>query len=161
MTMWLLVCVVLIIGGGTLTGAPYLPTKRRQIKSLMTITKISSKDLFIDLGCGDGSVLLAAARRGARAIGYEINPFWVLVARLRTFKQRNRVKIIWANMWGQRLPKDATIVYVFLIKGFMDRLERKILREAKGMTVVSFGFKLPNLSVQKKQDGLYVYNIKG
>lgn len=159
--MWLAFLFVFVVGGGALFGAPYLPTRRRQIEALIKLTKPTAKDLFVDLGCGDGRLLKAMAKCGARAVGYEVNPFWVLVAKLRTWPERRLVKVVWANMWGQRIPTDATIIYVFLIRGWMERLEKKLTREAKGKVAVSYGFKLPGLSARKTLDGLHVYDIKG
>jgi len=64
-------------------GAPWLPLRRRDIPDGFALVDISSTDVVIDLGSGDGRLLIEAAKRGATVIGYELNPFLVWWSRHR------------------------------------------------------------------------------
>src|SRR2546421_1731434 len=59
-------------------GPPFVPTPLSMIKELIQIANISKEDVVIDLGSGDGRMLIYAARQGAIAKGWEINPLLVL-----------------------------------------------------------------------------------
>ena len=60
------------------TGAPWVPTGGKTVQSMLEIAKVGSGDIVFDLGSGDGRIIFAAARRGAKAIGIDINPFWII-----------------------------------------------------------------------------------
>lgn len=62
---------------------PYVAAKKKQVEAIINIANIKPGEIVVDLGSGDGRLLFAAARKGAIAIGYEINPFLVLLTRLR------------------------------------------------------------------------------
>src|SRR3989344_831629 len=69
----------------TFLDLPYVATKKEKIETIIKLAQIKPHETAIDLGSGDGRLLLAAAQKGARAIGYEINPFLVLLTRVKTF----------------------------------------------------------------------------
>jgi SAM-dependent methyltransferase len=58
-------------------GAPYVKSKKERVETMMRLADLKPNDLVIDLGSGDGLFVIGAARRGAKAIGYEINPILV------------------------------------------------------------------------------------
>ena len=77
-----LMALIFLIPG--VVGAPYVPSKREQVKQAFSeLYKVSKKDFLIDLGSGDGVVLEMAREKGARVLGVELNPVMVLYARVR------------------------------------------------------------------------------
>ena len=82
-TVIAIVCiVVLLFGFVVFRGAPYVPSKRRDIKrAFEELYPLDDSDTLVDIGSGDGVVLRMAAKRGAHAVGYELNPILVLVSR--------------------------------------------------------------------------------
>ena len=59
-------------------GAPYIPTVMRTVHEVIAIAEIKKDDRFLDLGSGDGRLVIAAARAGAIAEGWEVSPYlWV------------------------------------------------------------------------------------
>src|SRR6266576_5053413 len=95
-----LISLLFIIGGCMLLltfffGPLFMPTPMSTIKELIQIANISKKDVVIDLGSGDGRMLIHAARQGATAKGWEINPFLVLWTRFLVHRYRvgKRVKV--------------------------------------------------------------------
>ena len=67
--------IAIIVGFSAFMGAPYLPSHRRDVaRAFDELYPLSSSDVLLDIGSGDGVVLRQASKRGARAIGYEIHP---------------------------------------------------------------------------------------
>jgi len=116
---------------------------------------------ILELGSGDGSVALAAAKRGATVIGYELNPILVAVSRLRCIHFRGQVKIVWGNYWHKEWPVTDGI-FVFLLDKYMAKLDTKIIQQYKGKHVklVSFAFQIPGKKPKKVQSGLFLYEYK-
>lgn len=157
--MWFIVfcIVVLLFGFVLLFGAPYLPTQRRETQTALDMLELKPGQVLYELGCGDGRVLKQAAERGLRAVGYELNPILVVVARLHTWKHRKAVKIVWGNFWRADLNK-ADGVFVFLLDRFMQRLDKKIRQECKKpIKVVSYAFTIPGKKPIREKTGLFLY----
>lgn len=149
--------VVLLFGFVVLFGAPYLPTRRQQINDALDLLALKPGQTLLELGCGDGRVLLAAAKRGIRSVGYELNPLLVLIAWAVTLRYRSLVKVRLGNYWHKSWP-DADGVYVFLLDKYMQKLDRKLTNEfKKPVKLVSFAFKIPNKKPAKTRGGLFLY----
>ena len=81
---WIGIVLVLVFGGTALTGAPFVPSRRKELEIIFKkLYRLSKNDLLVDLGSGDGKVLKAASDFGARALGIELNQFLVLFSKLR------------------------------------------------------------------------------
>jgi SAM-dependent methyltransferase len=160
---WLdLIPIVMLIcfTGVLLVGAPYLPTLTPQVKTALELVDLKPGDCLLELGCGDGKVLIAAARAGIKSVGYELNPVMALVAWLRTWRHRKLVTVIWGNFWSAPWP-PADGVFVFLLPKFMPKLNKKILQYShKPVKLVSFAFAVPGKTPVRQKDGvqLYVYD---
>lgn len=78
---YLIGAVVVFIGISAFFGAPYIPTLRRDVRRMFDeLAPISKSDVVLDLGSGDGVVLREITKRGAKAVGYELHPFFVGVS---------------------------------------------------------------------------------
>ncbi|HUC95394.1 MAG TPA: hypothetical protein VMR76_00355, partial [Candidatus Saccharimonadia bacterium] len=119
--------LILCFGFVIMFGAPYLPTLKPQIETALELLELKKGQRLIELGSGDGRVLLAAAKRGLYVTGYELNPILVLYSRLLTFRYRSKVKIIWGNYWYKDWPITDGI-YVFLLQKYMTKLNNKVIR---------------------------------
>lgn len=149
--------IVLLFGFVLLFGAPYLPTLKKQTEGALDLLELKKGQTLLELGCGDGRILRAAARRGLYAVGYELNPLLVLIAWLHTMRYRQFVRVKWANYWGKTWP-PADGIFVFLLNKYMAKLDKKITQEcSKPVKVVSFAFKIPGRKIQATKDGLYLY----
>jgi len=158
---WVFVVIVFTFGFVVLFGAPYVPSLRREVRrAFKDLYPLSSKDVLVDLGSGDGVVLLEAARRGARAYGYELNPLLVLLSKLRVGK---RATVVLGNMWNAKLPDDTTIVYMFSVSRDSEKSVRFLQAEAtrlnKPLTVMMLGSGLKGLPVQASYRGHTLYEI--
>jgi SAM-dependent methyltransferase len=159
MTIWFAVMVfALSFSFVLLFGAPYLPTRRKQVIEALDLLNLKKGEVFVDLGSGDGAVLVEAARRGLICYGYELNPFLWLVAKLRTLVYGKSVQIYCRNFWKIRLPEQTKGVYVFLLDKYMPKLDAKLAKELRpGACLVSYTFQIPGRSPVVTKDALYLY----
>lgn len=145
-----------------LFGAPFLPTLTPQVKNGLDLIDLKPGQTLLELGSGDGRILIAAAQRGIYSIGYEINPILVIYSWLRTRRYRKYVRIRFVNFWYSRLPKTDGI-FVFLLQPYMEKLDKKIVQEcSKPVKLVSFAFFIPGREPDKEHNGmrLYIYDDK-
>ncbi|HEX4774845.1 MAG TPA: class I SAM-dependent methyltransferase [Candidatus Saccharimonadales bacterium] len=159
MTVAIIVLVLLIFsfGGVLLVGAPYLPTLAPQVKVALELAALKPGQTLLELGCGDGRVVLAAAKKGINVIGYELNPWLATVAWLRTRRYTRNVQIIWGDFWRRPLP-PAEAVFVFLLPKYMARLDRKLKRDFhQPVKLVSFAFSIPKKEPVTLKDGVLLY----
>ena len=165
MTWWfvLLLMVVLLFGLVVFRGAPYVPTKRRSLeKAFDELYPLTNKDTLVDIGSGDGVVLRAAARRGAKAIGYELNPILVVVSRL--LSRSPLVTIRLADFWHVTLPATTTVVYTFGetrdIKRMYAKVQKTAVQHNREIFFISFGFPVPDIKPVKYDGSFYLYRVK-
>ncbi len=154
-----LVVLVLMFSFVILFGAPYLPTLNRQVTSAIKLSGLKPGDTILELGCGDGRVLIEAAKAGLHAVGYELNPILFIIAYLRTRRYAGHIKVIYGNYWHKTWP-PANAVYVFLIPRLMQKLERKIRQEKLVKPrVVSFAFQFPGIAPKATLNGVFLYDL--
>lgn len=140
-------------------GAVYLPTRKRTVKKMIELAEIKPGDKAVDLGSGDGRLVIALAEAGAEAHGYEINPVLVFLARRKIRKNdlKGRAFIHFKNFWKEDLSKfDA--VTIFGIGFAMEPLKQKLEKELRaGTRVVSNAFNFPGWKPTKKEDTALLY----
>ncbi len=163
--MWLQILILVFLllamcfGLVLISGAPYLPTLKNQIDTIFDFAQLNPGDTIIELGCGDGRMLIAAAKRDMNAVGYELNPILFVICWLRTLRFRGKVTVKFADFWGSNWP-NADAVYVFLLPRLMPALERKIIKEEpRGIKVISFAFDFPGLKPLKMKNGILLYEF--
>lgn len=141
-----------------LFGAPYVPTLTPQVKTALDLTKLSKTDVFLELGCGDGKVLIAAANSGAQVVGYELNPILALIAWARTRRYGKQVQVVWGDFWKKQWPADTTVIFTFLHTRFMKRLDKKIVQYSfKKVKLASFAFAIPDRAPVIEKSGIFLY----
>lgn len=161
MILILLLLIVLPFGVVLLFGAPYLPTRRREAERALDMLNLQPGEVFVDLGCGDGAVLLVAAQRGLVCYGYELNPFVWAVARFRTRKFHKTVTIYCRNFWQYPLPKETKGVFVFLLDTYMQKLDEKLQHELKDGVLLSYAFRVPGKKVVAEKGACFLYRYGG
>ena len=152
--------VVVIFGVVVLYGAPYLPSLSSQVDVALDLVDLKEGQHLLELGCGDGKVIIAAAERGLRVTGYELNPILACIAWARTRRYGAKVTIIWGNFWRRTMPQTDGI-FVFLLPKYMDKLDKKITQEiSRPVKLVSFAFKIPDKEVAAQREGIFLYHYK-
>lgn len=145
--LFVLFTVALILTGyAAWRGAPWLPTPRRVIEAGFTAVDLQPDDIVVDIGAGDGRVLTAAARRGATTIGYELSPFFWVLAWLRTRASHPRPTVQFADGLRADLSR-ATVLFAFLRPPTTPRLAVALARRtgAVPLRVLSYAFPIPDL----------------
>ncbi len=157
MLLILLLTLSACFGIAVVWGAPYLPILRRDSQKILALADLKPGQTIIDLGSGDGRLLRAAAKSGARGIGYEINPLMVLISRIVCWRYRRLVTIHLANMWQIQLP-PSDVIYVFLLDKWMAKLDAKISREiTKPTLLISYIFEIPARQPIKHTPNTFIY----
>lgn len=150
--------IILPFGFVLLFGAPYLPTRKVQARQALDLLDLKKGDVFVDLGCGDGAVIIEAAKRGLVCYGYELNPYVWFVAKLRTLRFGSQVHVKCRNFWNVPLPKKTKGVFVFLLDKYMTQLDEKLTGELqKSGRLVSYTFEIPEKKAIKKEKAMFLY----
>ena len=161
--IWLFLALAIFVicfGGVLLFGAPYLPTLDPQVKAALELADLQPGDTLLELGCGDGKVMIAAAQQGLNVVGYELNPLMAIVAWLRTRRYRPQVQVIWGDFWRQPWP-PADAIFTFLLTRYMSKLNKKVMQYSdKPVKLVSFAFKIPDCRPSAEKDGVYLYKYE-
>jgi len=142
-------------------GAIYFPTTNKVVGQMLKLGQISPKDTLLDIGSGDGRILIAAARLGAKAVGYEINPFLVCKSRrlIHQAQLDKLAKVYWKSFW-QADFSQVTVATVYLFPNLMNRLQKLLEKKANHpLRVVVNNYPFPRLKFFKKDNQIYLYKI--
>ncbi|HKJ69543.1 MAG TPA: hypothetical protein VKA68_16425, partial [bacterium] len=127
---WIFFIVALIFIVAGFSGAPFVPSQNQQILDMLDIADIRPGDRATDLGSGDGRVVIALARAGLDAHGYEINPFLVIWSLLRMYRAGvwGCGHIHWKSYWRTNLS-SYDLITIYGTPPIMSRLKDKLCRE--------------------------------
>ena len=121
---------------------PYVPTPPELVERMLDLAGVGPADYLIDLGCGDGRIPIAAARRGARALGVDLDPARIAeaVAAADFAGLGGRVRFRREDLF--RTPIwEASVIALYLIPAVNLRLRPRLLTELRpGARVVSHNF---------------------
>ena len=119
----------------------WFPTPQTLIDKMLDMAKITPADYLIDLGSGEGRVVISAAKRGLHATGIEYNHDLVELSRKNAEKEgvSNRTKFIEADLFGYDFSK-ATVITIFLLPEINLRLRPKLLNMKPGTRIISTTF---------------------
>jgi SAM-dependent methyltransferase len=140
-------------------GAIYAPSREERIEKMIKLSGIKLGEKAVDLGAGDGRLVIALARAGTLAQGFEIDPFLVLLARrnIRRAGLADKAFVYWKNFWQTDLSQF-DIVAVYGLNSIMKRLEAKLKGELKaGARVVSNYFTFPDWPEAKSEGSVHLY----
>ncbi len=141
----ILLLVIYFLGRPIIRGAIYFPTSTRSVETMLRFAEIRSGDKVVDLGSGDGRILIAAAKAGAEAVGYEINPILVRRSRRAIARAGISATVYWESFWRADLSQfDVVIVYgiPYIMKDLQKKLEREL---QPGTKIISNAFTFPGL----------------
>lgn len=140
---WLAV-LILAAGCAPHLDAPWVPSPPAVIQAMLDIASVGPGDVLYDLGCGEGEIVIAAAQRGARGVGVDIDPERIANARRNAAEAgvTERVTFVEQDLFTTDLS-PATVVTLYLGAGVNRRLRPKLLRELRpGARIVSHDFDL-------------------
>lgn len=129
----------------------WVPTPLPLVEKMLDMAKLTPQDYVIDLGSGDGRNVIAAAKRGARALGVEYNPDMVALA------QRNaesagvadKAQFVQGDMFEADISK-ATVLPLFLLPDNLRKLVPKFQALRPGTRIVTNGYEIPGWKANEK-----------
>lgn len=151
---WVLVAVlVLVIVGASLLlgtifvhlfilGCPFVPTSRKIAQKMVAFAKLKGTETVMDLGAGDGAILIEAKRMhpGIRAIGIEIVPTVWMLGKFRAWCYGQKVTLLCKNAFTVSVA-EAEVIFLYLMPKLMAQMLEKFNEELKpGTVVISHAF---------------------
>lgn len=123
----------------------WVPTSPELVEKMLDMAKVTADDFVIDLGSGDGRMVIAAARRGARGLGVEFNPEMVKLAQQLATQAgvADRATFVQGDMFEADISK-ATVLALFLMPENLRRLEPKFAALRPGTRIVVNTFAIPD-----------------
>ncbi|KAG4078078.1 hypothetical protein HA402_002129, partial [Bradysia odoriphaga] len=146
---------------------PYVPATTTQLENILSVLKNSDKSgRLLDIGSGDGRIVVAAAKNGFRSDGVELNPWLVQYSRIAALTNgvSSRTGFYRKDLWKFDVSSYQHIV-IFGVEQMMAELEKKLNVEMKNDSqIIVCRFPLPNLKASRiiggGVDTVWVYNIK-
>ena len=143
---------------------PYVPTSPEGVQAMLKLADVKKTDVVYDLGCGDGRIVVAAAKDfGARGVGIDIDPQRIAEAKENARKAgvTDRVRFEENDLFQADIH-EASVVTLFLLSSVNLKLRPKLLQELKpGTRIVSNTFEMGDwkpdkeLTVGDPEDGSY------
>ena len=149
--------------------APFVPTPDIVVAGMLTLADVTATDVVYDLGSGDGKIVIAAARLGARGVGIDIDPRRVAeaTANARAAGVSDRTTFVLGDIFDPAIKiGDATVVALYLWEPLNIKLMPRLKRELRpGTRVVSNSFTMgPTWPAERSQlvglHYIYLWTIK-
>jgi SAM-dependent methyltransferase len=143
-------------------GIGWVPTWQKDIDRFLRMAQIKPGQVMYDLGCGDGRLVIAAAKAGAKAIGLEVSVLPFIGALSRKILARSKAQIKFRDFWLVDL-RDADVVYFFLIPRIYKQLKEKLEKELKpGARVIAYvwpieGWQPVEIDKPEGRPAMYLY----
>lgn len=121
----------------------WVPTEQALTDKMLDLAKVTPRDYVIDLGSGDGRIVITAARRGARGLGIEYNSELVALSKQNAMKAAlvDKVRFVEADLFESDFS-EATVITMFLLPEINLKLRPKILNLKPGTRIVSNSFNM-------------------
>lgn len=175
LVLFALMVIFLLFVFDTFLDLPYVATRKEKIPTIIKLASIKKSETAIDLGSGDGRLLFAAAKSGALAIGYELNPFLVLFTNLKarllhlrgearssTGEHLGGVTVFRKDLWQADL-KSANVIFVYGRAKTMPKFEKFLYKNAKKGTRLIVNtdktIPFPTKKPVKSENGIYLYKV--
>jgi tRNA A58 N-methylase Trm61 len=147
----------------------FVPTREAVAAAMMKLAGVTRNDVVYDLGCGDGALVIAAARLGARVVGVDIDPQRIKEAteNVRAAGVQDRVTLIRGDIFDPALKiEEASVVTLYLLQSLNEKLMPRLRAELKpGTRVVSHAFSMgdswpPERTEVADGTRIYLWTIK-
>ena len=150
--------------GFLLTRVQFVPTLKNEIEFIVNKLGVSSRDVFYDLGSGDGKVVFLVEKlSGAKAVGFELTWWTHLLAGFKKIVKRSSAQFKNQNFFKHSWS-EANYIYGYLFPPLMGRVEKKFLADCKpGSIAIIRDFPFPNMEYTDKfylpkKHEIYIYH---
>lgn len=138
----------------------WAPSHADAVAAALDLAAIEPGERFVDLGCGDGQVLVAAAERGATVAGIEADPALVTEAREHLAEAGVDGTVTDGDLFDPHLELDADVFFTYLAPATLQRLLPALTRRA-GARLVTVDFAVPGLVPNRRTDAARLYRLPG
>lgn len=148
---------------------PYVPTSNGTVRRMLETANVGPKDVVYDLGCGDGRILIMAAKlfNAKKAVGYEIRKdlYEAALKEIESQDLGKKITLINGDLFNADIS-EATVITLYLTYGANNKLRPKLEKETRpGTKIVSHNFEMPGWQPTRKEtfqgDAIYLYVIPG
>jgi SAM-dependent methyltransferase len=141
---------------------PYVPSPNPVVDGMLKLANVKKGDVVYDLGCGDGRIVIAAAKEyGATGVGVDINPERIQEARSNAKKAAVEAMVKFEeNDLFKADIRNATVVTLYLLPDVNVRLRPRLLKELKpGTRIVSHSFDMGDWKPDREEvvEGRHIY----
>jgi SAM-dependent methyltransferase len=121
----------------------WVPTPPELVEKMLDMAEVTARDFVMDLGSGDGRNVIAAAKRGARALGVEFDPSLVQLSRRTAAAEgvAERARFVEGDMFEHDIS-EATVLALFLLPDNLQQLRPKFERLRPGTRIVTNGYQI-------------------
>ncbi|CAN5172816.1 hypothetical protein BH09PAT1_BH09PAT1_5330 [soil metagenome] len=137
---------------------PYFTTSRYRVEAMIELAKPGKNDLGVDLGSGDGRIVIAFAKKGVEMLGIELDETLLVSSRKLIIENKlSSARIEAKNIWDVDLsPFD--IITIYPMPDVLEELEIKLRNEAKkGAKILTNYYPLPTWELTTTKDHIYLY----
>ena len=123
----------------------WVPSPEETVQKMLEMAKVTAQDYVIDLGSGDGRNVIAAAKKGARALGVEYNPDMVELSKRRAKEAgvSDKATFVQGDMYEADISKASALI-LFLLPDNLNKLRAKFLALKPGSRIASNTFTIEN-----------------
>jgi cyclopropane fatty-acyl-phospholipid synthase-like methyltransferase len=122
----------------------FVPTREPVANAMMKLANVTKNDVVYDLGCGDGALVIAAAKLGARVVGVDIDPQRIkeAIENVRKAGVQDRVTLVRGDIFDPAIKiGEASVVTLYLLPSLNEKLMPRLKAELKpGSRIVSHAF---------------------
>jgi len=140
---------------------PFVPSSDDRVEIMLDMAKVGKKDTLIDLGCGDGRIVIAAAKRGAKSIGIDIDPQRLKECRKNSSRAgvKDRVRFVRQDFFDADIAR-ATVVTMYLLPRVNLKLLPKLLRDLDpGTKIISHAFDMGEWKPDNRVNDIYAWTV--
>lgn len=144
---------------------PYVPTKQEVVEAMLTLAAVGPNDMLYDLGCGDGRIVVTAAKKfGAKGVGIDIDPERIKEARENAQRAavENKVAFLQQDLFEADFSK-ASVVSLYLLPSVNLKLRPKLLKLKPGTRIVSHAFDMgdwkPDKQMSVGNSTIYLWTV--
>jgi SAM-dependent methyltransferase len=134
----------------------YVPTPQVVVDKMLELAELGPDDLVYDLGCGDGRIVVTAAKQGARAVGFDVDPDRIKESKdnIARNKVEENAKVLQKDIFTQDLS-GANVVTLYLLPSLNVKLIPQLEKLKPGSRIVSHDFDMRGVKPEK------VVKVKG
>jgi hypothetical protein len=131
----------------------WVPTPHQLVDVMISMAKLTSDDFLVDLGSGDGRIVIAAAKKGINSEGVEFNPDLVEYSKRYADREgvANKTNFIQADFFEYDLSK-ATVITMFLLSDLNRRLKPRLLELEPGTRIITNSFSIDDWNYDEKEE---------